>query len=330
MNSPSSTRPVTVPDGAGAPPWTSETWPVAAAMLPFPPSQDAAAGTWQDQLAEVTYEGFTEVDLTDSWVRVGDLVPERLTELTEALRRTGLHARAVSAIRRSVIDPESGAENLAYSHRTIDAAADLGCSVVSVGLHRPLTPAQREVLWFWTVDGPQDDDSAETWDLAVRRLRELGEHAAGVGIELSLEMYEDTLLGSAEQAVRLVRDIDHPAVGLNPDLGNLFRLHREVEPFQAAVEACLPVSNYWHVKSYYRDDDPATGSVTALPAPMASGSVNYREAVRTAARLGFTGPFCVEHYGGDGLTVMAQNHRYLRRLLAVATGEVARAVRGDR
>src|SRR5450756_168074 len=194
----------------------------------------------------------------------------------------------------------------------------LGCSVVSVGLHRPLAPKQRDVLWFWTVDGPKDDDSAETWQLAVHRLRELGEHAHDAGVLLSLEMYEDTLLGSAESAVRLVQDINHSAVGLNPDLGNLFRLHRDIESFQTAVEACLPLSNYWHVKNYYRDTEPTTGAVVSLPAPMYSGSMNYRTAVKTAVAVGYTGPFCVEHYGGDGLSVMAENRTYLRKLLAVA------------
>jgi sugar phosphate isomerase/epimerase len=303
---------------------SSETWPIAAAMLPFPASHDAPAETWLAHLAEVAYEGFTEVDLTDSWLRVGDLEPARRAELADALRRTGLTPVAVSAIRCSVIDPDDGDANLAYSHRTIDAAAELGCTVVSVGLHRPLTEAQRGTLWFWTVDGPKDDPA--DWDLAVRRLRELGEHAAQVGLALSLEMYEDTLLGSAASAVRLVEDIAHPAVGLNPDLGNLYRLHRDVEPFQAAVAACAPHANYWHVKSYSRDVDPGTGAVTAVPAPMYAGSMDWRTAIRTAVAAGFDGPFCVEHYGGDGLSVMAENHRYLRRLLAVATGEVLAAV----
>lgn len=311
-----------------APTPSSQSWPIAAAMLPFPASQDAPAETWRDQFAEVAFEGFTEVDLTDSWLKVGNLEASRLTELADVLRQTGLHPEAVSAIRCSVIDPELGEANLAYSHRTIDAAAQLGCAVVSVGLHRALAPKQRDVLWFWTVDGPKDDDSAETWQLAVRRLRELGAHARDAGVKLSLEMYEDTLLGSAESAVRLVHDIGHSAVGLNPDLGNLFRLHRDIESFQTAVEACLPVSNYWHVKNYYRDTEPATGAVVSLPAPMYSGSMNYRAAIKTAVAVGYTGAFCVEHYGGDGLSVMAENRTYLRKLLAVATGEVARASRG--
>ncbi len=305
---------------------TAQSWPIAAAMLPFAPSQDAPVDTWVGQLAEVAYEGFRHVDVTDSWVRAGDLEPTRLAELKDALRATGLEPAALSAIRRSVIDPESGVDNLAYSHRTIDAAAELGCSVVSVGLHRPLLPAQREAFWFWTADGPVDDRDQATWDLAVARLRELGDHAAQVGLELSLEMYEDTLLGTAESAVRLVQDIGHASVGLNPDLGNVFRLHRDIEDFDAAVRLCLPVSNYWHVKSYYRDEDPGSGAVVTLPAPMELGSVSYRRAVAVALDAGFTGPFCVEHYGGDGLSVSAMNARYLRRILAVATGEARAAV----
>lgn len=300
---------------------TSTSWPIAAAMLPFPDSQDAPADTWLDQLAQLAFEGFEHVDLTDGWVRAGDLSAQRRVELGEVLRATGLDPVALSAIRRSVIDPERGEENLAYSHRTLEAAAELGCRIVSVGLHRPLLPAQRAALWFWTEPGPRDSNDLETWHLAVQRLRELGEHAAGLGLELSLEMYEDTLLGSAASAVRLHADIGLDNVGLNPDLGNLYRLHAPIEDFQAAVLACAPISNYWHIKSYLRDEEPTTGQVVSVPAPMESGSINYRQAVSAALDAGFTGPFCVEHYGGDGLAVSAANARYLRRLIAVATGE---------
>ncbi len=295
---------------------TSESWPIAAAMLGFPDSTHESDETWRRHLREVAFEGFSVVDLTDTWVRIAELDATRLDSLAEACRAAGVRPEAASLIRKSVIDPDTGLENLDYSHRAIDAAARLGCSIVSVGLHRPLTPAQRETLWFWTVDGPRDDDTPEVRDLAATRLRELAEHAASVGLELSLEMYEDTLLGSAESAVRLVAAIDHPAVGLNPDLGNLFRLHRDIPSMEAALELCLPVTNYWHVKNYYRDVDPATRTIVSIPSPMASGSMNYRAAITAAVRMGYRGAFCVEHYGGDSLTVIGQNMRYLRHVLA--------------
>lgn len=314
----------------GGAPYSAEDWPIAAAMLPFAAItasgiavQDAPEEVWRASFAEVAAAGFRDVDLTDSWVRPGDLSPERLTALGSVIADTGLRAPAISAIRRSVIDPADGDENLAYSHRTIDAAAALGCGIVSVGLHRPLTEQQRAVLWFWTVDGPKDADDPETWSAAVTRLRELADHAASVGVALTLEMYEDTLLGSADSAVRLVEDVGPDVIGLNPDLGNLYRLHRPVEPFLDALRKCLPHTNYWHVKSYYRDEDGSTGAVWSVPAPMESGTMNYRRAIKLALASGFDAPFCVEHYGGDGLAVSARNRDYLRGLLAFELGPSA-------
>jgi hypothetical protein len=69
------------------------------------------------------------------------------------------------------------------------------------------------------------------------------------------------------------------------------------------------------VKNYFRDEDVARDSYTALPAPMEFGVINYRQAVKEAIAAGFQGMFCTEHYGGDGLSVSATNREYLRRIL---------------
>jgi sugar phosphate isomerase/epimerase len=300
----------------------AESWTIAAAMLPYPgvlpdgrAVQDLPAEQWHETLCEVSEIGFTHVDLTDSWLRVGDLSTERRRELIEALAAAGLSVPAISTARRSVIDPEHGAQNLAYCHRVLDAAVAFGASVVSVGLFRALTEAQRGVLWFWTVPGASDPDDPEVWALAVRRFRELGTHAAELGLQLSLEMYEDTYLGTAGSAVNLVRDIGLPNVGLNPDLGNLLRLQRPVETWQEMLDKTLPYANYWHVKNYFRTEDPATGAVFTSPAPLDLGVMNYRAAIKQAVQAGYRGAFCTEHYGGDGLAVSARNRDYLRGLL---------------
>ncbi|GAA2006843.1 sugar phosphate isomerase/epimerase family protein [Microbacterium ulmi] len=303
--------------------FTAENWPIAATTLSFSgvttsgvSVQDAGEDVWGAAMAEIAHEGFTEVDITDSWIKPGDLTASRLEALKSVAHDEGLTIEAISAIRRSVIDPLAWEDNLAYSHRTIDAAVALGCSVVSVGLHRPLLEAQQRALWFWTADGPSDPTDQETWQLAVTRLRDLGDHASSVGIGLSLEMYEDTLIGTADSAVRLVEDIGHSSVGLNPDLGNLHRLHRPVEPFLDSVAKCVPYANYWHVKGYSRIEDSTNGTIMTAPVPMEASTMNYRAAIKMALQAGFSGAFCTEHYGGDGLAVSARNRDYIRRLLA--------------
>lgn len=304
-------------------------WPIAASMLPFSavapsgvPVQQAEPGEWALVLGEVAEAGFDCVDLTDNWVKVGDLSPERLAQLAEVSREAGLRPVSVSAIRRSVIDAEHGADNLAYSHRTLEAAAALGMEVVSFGLHQALTAQQREQLWFWTVPGHHDDpDDAEAWSLAVSRLRELGRHADELGLLVSLELYEDTYLGSADSSVRLVEEIGLANVGLNPDIGNLIRLHRPVESWEELVAKTMPYANFWHVKNYARDEDRALDRYFSVPAPMESGLINYRSALASAVAAGFQGILCTENYGGDGLSVCAANRDYLRRHVLPKTAD---------
>ncbi|WP_159499790.1 sugar phosphate isomerase/epimerase [Microbacterium sp. 18062] len=299
-------------------------WPIAAAMINFPgvrrdgsAVQDDPPERWADTIAEVARAGFDHLDPTDSWLRIADLDPSRLDEFVGVVADAGLRMVSLSTSRRSILDPAAGDEHLAYSHRVVDTAAALGLEVVNFGLMQPLTAAQQEALWFWTEPGPRDPDDPAVRARAVGGFRELGRHAESVGVLVSLEMYEDTYLGTADGAVRLIEEIDVPAVGLNPDLGNIVRLHRPIEHWRSMLDTVLPHTNYWHVKNYLRMEDPATGAVLTAPAPLELGVIDYRTAVREAIDAGFRGAFCAEHYGGDGLSVSAANRDYLRRVLPV-------------
>jgi sugar phosphate isomerase/epimerase len=303
--------------------YVREDWPIAAALLQFSgitsrgvAVQDADAEAWVDTLSQVSEVGFTNIELTDTWLKPANLSPQRRSELSQVLNTCRLGVPALHILRASIIDPIHGEANLEYAHQSLDAAAELGTGILSLGLHRPLTDEQQQQLWFWTAQGatdPQDDPA--TWKLAVKRFREIGKHADEYGMLVSLELYEDTYLGTADSAVQLIEEIDLPNVGLNPDIGNLVRLHRPIEDWQEILHKTLPYANYWHVKNYFRDENPATGLVTSTPAPLELGFINYRQAVREALSFGFNGVFCCEHYGGDGLGVSAMNQRYLRGLL---------------
>lgn len=302
--------------------WTRETWPIAAAMIQYPnllpdgrSVQDQSVEEWAATLDDVVDAGFTELDPTDSWLRLADLSPARLDAFTALVRSLGLTIPAISTSRRSVIDAEHGEAYLAYGHRVIDTAKAIGAGAVSFGLFEPLTAEQKKALWFWTVDGAKNPDDPAVWRKAVERIRELGRHAEDLGIEVSLEIYEDTYLGTADDSVRFVEAVGLPNVGINADIGNLLRLHRPVEHWQAMMEKLAPFAKYWHVKNYTRTEDPVSGAIVTHPAPLESGIVNYRAAIRMALAHGFNSAFLCEHYGGDGLSVSAANRDYLRRIL---------------
>jgi sugar phosphate isomerase/epimerase len=89
-------------------------------------------------------------------------------------------------------------------------------------------------------------------------------------------------------------------------------------PFMEMFEEVLPYSNFWHIKNYMRDEDPATGGYASAPMPLAYGIINYRTVIRRALELGYAGPFVCEHYGSDSLGVCAQNAEYIRGILRSA------------
>ena len=302
--------------------WNNETWPIAAAMIQYPnvlPNgrsvQDQSTEEWAKTLMDVVDAGFTELDPTDSWLRIADLTPARLDDFMTLVKSLGLTIPAISTSRRSVIDATHGDTYLAYGHRLIDTAKAIGAGAVSFGFFEPLTEAQKKALWFWTVDGAKNPDDPAVWSKAVSRIRELGRHAEELGIEVSLEMYEDTYLGTAESSVRFVEEVGLANVGINADLGNLIRLHRPLEHWQEMMAKVAPYAKYWHVKNYTRTEDPASGVIITHPAPLESGIINYRAAIRMALEHGFSSAFLCEHYGGDGLSVCASNRDYLRRIL---------------
>lgn len=302
---------------------TADNWPIAANMLSFgsrtpdgTPNVDASVASWRSQLQQIVDLGFSDVDPTDAWLSIGELSDTRFADFRDVLQDVGLAVPSISTTRSSVIDARRGDDYLAFGHRIIDRAPQLGAEVVSFGFMQDLTPAQRNALWFWLEDGYADDiDDTDLRDKAVGRIRELADHAAQVSVAVSLEMYEDTFVGTPDLALRFLREVDRDNVGLNPDLGNLVRLHRPIEDIPQMFEKVLPFSNFWHIKNYTRDFDPNTGAYATHPTPLVQGAVNYRNVIRRALEVGFDGAFVCEHYGSDSLGVAAMNRDYIRGVL---------------
>ncbi len=309
----------TVPAGTGL---DARRWPIGAAMLQFPPVAPGGIGVreagpeyWCRQLRRIARAGFDQVEIPSAWLPLGDMGDAERRALVDVLAEVGLGICAASVVRRSIVSVTDGEQNMAATHRAIDAAAAVGAPLVCLGLHEPLRPEQAAVPWFWTVPGHTVAPDPELWSLAVRRFRELGRHAGEVGVALSIEAYEGTFLGDSDHAVAFIGDVGMDGVGLNPDLGNLIRQPGPIEPWEAMAVKMLPHANYWHVKNYARAEDPGRGIYLSTPCAPEAGLIDYRKAVRFAIAHGFRGALLCENYGGDGLSVSAGNARYLRGVL---------------
>lgn len=308
--------------------YDADSWPIAAKMNFGNKASDGrplaeAPEEWEDHIEQVVELGFRHIDPIDEWLPIDELTPKQFNTLKQLLERYDLQVPAISLGRNSLVHPERGAANLEMMHRMLDRAAELGAGILNFSFAQALKPEQLAAQWFWYVKGHEDDPA--TRPLAVERVRELAEHAQQNDMQLSLEIYENSFVGTAETAVAFMQDVDHPAVGLNPDFGNLIRLHRPTPSYQSMFDLVLPHSNYWHIKNYLRDEDLATGAYFSAPAPLESGLIDYRTVIRQALKVGFQGAFQAEHYGGDWLTISARNAAYIRSVLRSALGARGRA-----
>jgi sugar phosphate isomerase/epimerase len=75
-----------------------------------------------------------------------------------------------------------------------------------------------EYVWQKEVIPP-----AEQWKTGVERVRGLGEYAAGLGLEIALELepFHLSLLNDVASMARFLDDVNHPAVKANLDISHL-------------------------------------------------------------------------------------------------------------
>jgi sugar phosphate isomerase/epimerase len=75
-----------------------------------------------------------------------------------------------------------------------------------------------EYIWQREVIPP-----AEQWAAGVRNVKALGEYAAGLGLEVALELepFHLSLLNDVESMARFLDDVGHPAVKANLDVSHL-------------------------------------------------------------------------------------------------------------
>jgi D-psicose/D-tagatose/L-ribulose 3-epimerase len=75
-----------------------------------------------------------------------------------------------------------------------------------------------EYIWEKQVIPP-----AEQWQTGVKNLRELGQYAADLGLQIALELepFKLSLVNNVESMVRFLDEVNHPAVRANIDVSHL-------------------------------------------------------------------------------------------------------------
>ena len=190
--------------------------------------------------------------------------------LATELGKHGLHPIVCGAYGpgRDVGDPDASvrASTLAYVARLVRLAEALGTDLVagpaygSVGLSRPLPPAERRAEWA----------------RVVASLEEAAADAAAHGVRLALEplnRFETDRVNTIEQGLQLCRDVGSDAVGLHLDT---FHQHIEERDSGAAVRAAAEAGRLFHVHACENDRGvPGRGQVAWTAVARALLEVQY-------------------------------------------------------
>ncbi len=177
-----------------------------------------------------------------------------------------------------------------------------GCNV---GGGNILTPEGRDLTlrrirfahrWFQvpvvvTGAGQPGNDSEHA--TMIQSLRAIGESAADLGLTVALETHKGPTQ-NAESMLKLMAEVDHQAIRLNFDTGNIAYYNQGMDP----------VAELERVKSFVRNvhlkDNRGGFEDWYFPAVGDGGAVGFRKIREILDGEGFTGPYTIEIEGIQG------------------------------
>jgi D-psicose/D-tagatose/L-ribulose 3-epimerase len=205
--------------------------------------------------------------------------------LRDRIREAGMTASLcgifTSELDLSSLDPTVRRAGMDYLRRCIEVAEAIGATVV-VGA-------------FCGVGGrhlPTADERTARNAVAAEELRSAGSIAAAAGVRLGLEplnRYENNFLNTVAQAISIVDDVDHPAVGVHLDL---FHANIEEADLRETIRSAGPRLVHCH----------AVDSNRAAPG---SGHLPWGAVAGGLADVGYSGALVIETFDPENEAIAA-------------------------
>jgi len=275
------------------------TW--AVRNYPYP--QSTLVLDWARQ------QGLDGVEIIDAWIDFYSMDTSQLHRLKEEFDRRNLEIPALCPTEVTLSEPELARQNSARVERAIEVAELLGCPIINVSLAQTIEP-------YTSLDA-QDHH----YKCIAEALAKLADRAADAGISLSLELHEGTLVDTSQALLKVLKMVDRPNVGANPDLGNwLAAFTTPQESWQEAITNLKPYTNYWHVKNFLRVYFQDLNVSRTLEVPLLWGDIDYRQVIHMMlAQPAYDGYIAIEvERSGDPFALMEPSIPYLKSIVAEA------------
>ena len=161
---------------------------------------------------------------------------------------------------------------VANNQRALDCCQAVGAQTLLGPFH--------SALGLFSGQGPTDDE----WKWGVDSMRQVAEHASGAGVVLACEYlnrFETYLLNCAADAVRFVKDVDHPSCRMMYDT---FHANIEEKCPADAIRTCADYTVHVHIS----ENDRSTPG---------TGGVNWKANFDALHEVGYNGWLVVEAFG---------------------------------
>jgi len=169
-----------------------------------------------------------------------------------------------------------------------------------------------------TSPGSSQGATSADYDTTARELRSLADVAAAHGVTLSVELHQHSIADNPWSCLHLLKLIDRPNVGINPDLGNLYWHYERPEASnEDAIVALAPHTKYWHCKQLQRLQIPEHERSYYLLVPLPDGEIDYRFAITAMHAAGYDGWLAIEGCrDGDQIRSDGRSAAYCKEILA--------------
>jgi sugar phosphate isomerase/epimerase len=264
-------------------------------------------------LAKVREVGFEGIELG-----AGSASSDAIDSLRRELEDAGTPCVAIRG-GGGAAHPRVAATNKKRLEDAVRFAARIGAGVVNSTVTTP--PAYPDQAGAdrgqHVCQGSSRTAREEDFERTAAAISEVATIAADLGVEISIEIHQQSIADNSWSALHLLGLIDKPNVGVNPDLGNIYWTYDvPEESCEDAILALAPHTNYWHCKSLYRVYVPDVQRSIFIQAPLSDGELDYRFAISAVLAAGYDGYLAIEGVRlGDQFHRDGQSVAYVKSLL---------------
>lgn len=216
--------------------------------------------------------------------------------------------------------PRVAAANKKRMEDAVHFAAKVGASVVNSTVTTPPRESGKKGTYRGesVSQGSSRYASEADYERTASAVTDVANIAADLGVEISIEVHQNSIVDNSWSALHLLGLIDAPNVGINPDLGNIYWTYDiPEESCEDAIVALAPHVNYWHCKSLYRVHIPDLETAIYVQAPLPDGEIDYRFAIAALLDAGYDGYLAIEGVRyGDGFHQDGRSVAYVKSVLA--------------